>query len=137
MRISCSIRRRVIVSSDTSSKGRSRWITRIAVVLLVALGGLFWTITTHRASLEIENRSEQSIAELHVTLAGQTSDYANVPVGSVVRTDSPVRGEVTVRVQGKLANANGTRIFFQGRMSDSLHLVLLPGGALEPRRKGS
>jgi hypothetical protein len=135
MRISCSIRRRVIVSSDRSPRRRPRWLVRLAVVLLVALAALFWTIVMQRASLEIENRSEQSIAELHVTIAGQTSDYQNVPAGASVSVPSPVRGEAAVRVTGKLAN--DTRIFFQGRMSDSLHFILLPGGQLEPRRKGT
>jgi hypothetical protein len=117
------------------NNGRSRWLIRLGIVLLLALAALLWAIATRRPSLEIENRSEQSIAVLRVTIAGQTRTFENVSSGAQVAMPCPSRGEEVFRIEGKLAD--GTRIRANGRIADDLHPLLLPGGELQPRRKGS
>jgi hypothetical protein len=119
----------------TVNSARSRWWIRLGIVLLLALGALFWVVASRRPNLEIENRSEQTIAVLNITIGEQTRAFPNVPSGRQVEMPSPSRGEEAFRVDGKLAD--GTRIRANGRIADTLHLILLPGGQLEPRRKGS
>ena len=115
--------------------GRSRWLIRLGIVLLLALAALLWVIATRRPSLEIENRSEQSIPVLQITIGGQTRTFHNLSSGAQVAMPCPRRGEEVFSVEGKLAD--GTRIRANGRIGDDLHLILLPDGQLQPRRKGS
>lgn len=115
--------------------GRQRGLLRLAVVLLVGLAALFWAIGQRSRTLTIENRSEQSIPELNVTIAGQTQTFHNVKAGEEVAAPCPPRGDDRFSVDGRLAD--GTRLRANGRIGDSLHFLLLPGGQLQPRRKGS
>ena len=115
--------------------GRSRWLIRLGIVLLLALGALLWVFVVRRPTLEIENRSEQSVATLTITIGGQIHTFENVPAGGRMAVSSPNRSEERFTIQGRLADK--TRIFATGRIGDDMQFLLLPGGQLEPRRKRS
>lgn len=114
--------------------GRQRWLLRLAVVILIGLLALFWAVGQRTRSLTIENRSEQSIPELNISLAGQTQTFQDVKAGAEVTVPCSARGADRFTVEGRLAD--GTRLRANGRIGDSLHFFLLPGGQLQPRRKG-
>jgi hypothetical protein len=114
---------------------RNRWLLRLTVVFVVALLALFWAVGEHTRTLTIENRTEQSIAELNVSIGGQTQTFQNVKAGEQMTAQCPARGDDRFTVEGRLAD--GTRIRANGRIGDNLDFVLLPGGQLQPRRKGS
>jgi hypothetical protein len=114
---------------------RSRWLLRLAIVPVIALLALFWAVRQQTHSLTIENRSEQSIDELNVSIGGQTQKFQNVKAGDRVTAQCPARGEDRFTVEGKLAN--DTRIRLSGLIRDSLDFVLLPNGTLEEHRKDS
>ena len=113
---------------------RSRWLLRLAVVLIVGLLALFWAVGQPR-TMTVENRSEQSIPELKISIGDQTRTFQNVKAGDRVTVPCSARGGEQVTVKGRLAN--GTIIRYNGRIGDNLDYVLLPGGLLEPRRKDS
>jgi hypothetical protein len=108
-----------------------RWIIRIAVVLIVGLAGLYWSVREQGRTLTIENRSEQSIAELKITISGQSTTFQDVKAGAQVFAPCPASGDGLFSVEGKLAD--GTRVRANGRIADSLYLFLLPGGQLQQR----
>ncbi len=110
-----------------------RWLIRLAVLLLVGLGALFWSVGKLGRDLTIENRSEQEIAELKITIAGQVTTFANVKPGGEVSVPSPQSGEGQFILQGKFADGNLFRV--RGQIRDNLHFLLLPGGQLQPRPK--
>ena len=112
---------------------RSRWLLRLAVVLIVGLLALFWAIGEHTRTLTIENRSEQSIPEMKLSIAGQVRTFQNVKAGEQVTMPCPARGDDRFTVEGRLAD--DTRIRANGRIGDSLDFLLLPGGLLQPRPK--
>ncbi len=115
--------------------GRQRWLLRLAVVLLVGLVALFWAVGQRSRILTIENRSQQSIPELNITIAGQTKKFQNVKAGAEVSAPCPSGAEDRFTVDGRLAD--GTLLRSNGRIGDSLHFLLLPNGDLQPRPKGS
>lgn len=115
---------------------RSRWLLRLAVVPVLALLGLFWAVSHQTPSLTIENRSNQSIAELNVSIGGQTQKFQNVEANKKVTAQCPARGEKLFTVDGQLADK--VRIFrVNGRIDNDLYFILLPDGRLEERRKDS
>lgn len=114
---------------------RSRWLLRLAIVLVLGLLALFWAVGEHTRTLTIENRSEQAIAELKITLGGQTRAFQNVKANDRVTVPCQARGDDRFTVEGQLVN--DTRIRANGRIGDSLDFVLLPGGQLVPRKKAS
>lgn len=114
--------------------GRSRWLLRLAVVLVVGLLALFWAVGQRTRTLTIENRSEQS-AELTITIGGQTRTFQNVKAGEQVNVPCQARDGDPFTVEGRLAG--DTRIHFFGRIGENLDFVLPPGGQLQPRRKAS
>ncbi len=91
--------------------GRQRWLLRLAVVLLVGLVALFWAVGQRSRTLTIENRSQQSIPELNITIAGQTKKFRNVKAGDEVSASCPSGGGDRFRVDGRLAD--GTRLWSQ------------------------
>ncbi|MGH7172333.1 MAG: hypothetical protein ACRELG_18810 [Gemmataceae bacterium] len=115
--------------------GRSRWLLRLGVVLIVGLLALFWAVGQHTRTLTIENRSEQSIPELKISLGDQVRTFHNVKAGEQVTAPCPARAADRFTVKGRLANGN--LILANGRIGDSLDFVLLPGGLLQERRKAS
>lgn len=113
---------------------RKRWLIRLAILLIVGLIALFWSVGQRSRNLTIENRSEQSIAELKITIAGQTKTFQNVKAGAEVSAPCPAQGDALFTVEGKLADGSLVRV--NGRIGDSLYFFLLPGGLLQPRGKG-
>lgn len=114
--------------------GRSRWLLRLAVVLVVGLLALFWAVGQRSRTLMIENLSEQS-AELKISVASQPPTYQNLKAGEQLNVPCQARDGDRLTVEGHLSS--DTRIHFYGRIGDNLDFVLLPGGQLQPRRKTS
>ncbi len=114
--------------------GRKRWLFRLAILLLVGLGGLFWSIGKLGRDLTIENRSEQTITEMKITIGGQTRTFTDVAPGGEASAPCPTMdSELPFTVEGKLADGNVFRL--RGQIRASLHYLLLPGGQLQPRPK--
>lgn len=114
--------------------GRKRWLVRLAILLLVGLGGLLWSIGKLGRDLTIENRSAQTITELKITIGGQSRTFTDVKPGGEASASSPANdGELPFTVEGKLADGNVFRL--KGQFRDSLHYLLLPGGQLQLRPK--
>ncbi len=111
-----------------------RWLIRLAVVLIVGLAGLLWSVRQQDRTLTIENRSEQSIAELNITIASQTKTFQNVKAGDQVSAPCPARGDDRFTIEGRLSD--GTRVRANGRINESLYFFLLPDGQLQRRGKG-
>jgi hypothetical protein len=113
----------------------SRWLLRLVVVLIVGLVGVFWAVTQRTHSLKIENRSEQPIAEVNVSIGGQTQTFHNVKVGEQLTAEGPARGDELFTIDGQLADT--TRIHASGRITEDLDFVLLPDRQLQQRPKKS
>src|SRR5262249_50688687 len=116
---------------DRSNK--KRWILRLTVVLIVGLVALVWSLREHGRTITILNRSEQAIAELSITIAGQTQTFQNVKLGDEITDPCPARGDDRYTIEGRLANGN--RVRSSGRIDDNLDFILIPGGQLERRSK--
>jgi hypothetical protein len=110
-----------------------RWLVRLAVVLIVGLVALFWTVREQDRTLTIENRSQQSIVELKITISGQSTTFQDVKSGAKVLVPCPASGDGMFTVEGKLAD--GTRPRATGRIDDNMYFFLLPGGQLQQRGK--
>ena len=111
-----------------------RWLIRLSVLFLVGLAALFWSVSGRGRNLTIENRSQQSIDELKITIAGQTKTFQNVKSGAEVTAPCPASGrELPYTVEGKLSD--GKILRSNGQIRDSLHFLLLPDGQLQPRPK--
>ena len=115
--------------------GRSRWLFRLAIVLIVGLLGLFWAVSHRTYSLTIENHSGQPIAEVSVSIGGQKQTFHDVKAKAKVTAECPARGDDQFIVEGQLADK--TRIRANGPVGENLDFILLPGGDLQPRRKDS
>lgn len=114
---------------------RSRWWFRLAIVLLVGLLALFWAVSQNTRTLKIENRSEQSIPELKITVGGQSQTFKNVARGGQVTVPCPAGGDDHFTVDGRLAD--DSRIRANGPIREGLDFLLLPDGSLLPRPKSS
>ena len=113
--------------------GRSRWLLRLGVVLIVGLIALFWAVSHRDRTLTIENHASQPIASLSVTIAGQTSHYHNVEPGKNVEVNGNDSPDNLFTVEGELAS--GAKIRFRGKLTESVEFVLLPNGELQPKPK--
>src|SRR4051794_19955656 len=96
----------------------SRWVLRLGVVLIVGLAGLFWAVSHRSHSLTIENQSQQSIAEVTVTIGGQTQSFHDLKAGERLTAEGPGSGDDQFAVKGELAD--GKLIRANGRVSDHL-----------------
>ncbi len=115
-------------------QGRKRWLIRLAVVLVVGLAGLWWTVAERTRNLVVENHSGQKVAFLEVTLAGQTHTFRDVATGAQRTAPCEAKDGDRFRVEGKLADE--TRIRANGMIGESLHFLVLPGGEVKFRSKG-
>lgn len=112
---------------------RKRWLIRLAILLIVGLIALFWSVGQLGRNLTIENRSEQAIEELKITLGDQTQTFHNIKPGQEVSVPLPSSGAFAVDV--RLPGDKLLRL--RGSIRDNLHYELLPGGQLQQqRRKG-
>jgi hypothetical protein len=116
-------------------RSRYRWVLRLAIVLVLGLIALLWTLSQRGRTLSIENHAEQPITTLQITLGGDTFTFKDVASRAEVTATSKGHGEVSWSVEGKLAN--GSLIRGNGKIKDSLQLLLLPDGNLQekPKRK--
>ena len=116
-------------------QGRKRWLIRLAVVIVVGVAGLWWTMNERTETLTIENHSGQTADLLEVTIAGQTCSFRKVAAHATVNAPCKVKEGDPFLVNGRLAD--GTHIRVSGRIGDSLHFQLLPGGEVKfrPRSK--
>jgi hypothetical protein len=117
------------------NRGPYRWPIRIVAVLLVGLGLYAW-FTRDRAAngLTIENRSQQPISVLRVTVAGQRNVYQNVPSGGSVTAPAGGEGGDRFALDGQLAD--GTMLRGAGGLPPGRALVVLPGGQVVTRPAG-
>ena len=107
---------------------RSRWLFRLAVVLVGGLALLAWASRERALNpLTVENRSGQPIPLLKITVGGETSTFKDVPPGAKVTTPFQIKGAEPFGVEGRLAD--GTLIRGHGKSGEQVGLlVILPGG---------
>jgi hypothetical protein len=111
-------------------QSRYRWVLRLAVVAVAGLAMLLWSLTRQSDNtLAVENRSNQRIAILQVTLAAKPTAFRDIAPGATARVRL-VAGD-SVAVDGKLAD--GTLIRWHGTPPEGATLVVLPGGQIEVR----
>jgi hypothetical protein len=112
---------------------RKRTLLRLGVVLAAGLAVLAWTLANRSRSVIIENHSGQTVKILNVTLGGETQTFHDVPEGKPMSETFQAGGGDLLTVEGRLAD--DTRIRFRGKPGDTLHFLILPGGAMMPRPK--
>ncbi len=117
--------------------GRSRWLLRSALLLVLAVAVLLWWLTREQGQnnvLMVENRSGETVTELRVTVGNDTNrlhDLANnANANAVLRTGT----DEPFSVKGELRD--GTMIRGQGRLPEGAILVILPGGQIQIRQPG-
>ncbi len=110
-----------------------RWLLRLAIPVVAALGILVWAMGRTGNVVTIENVSGQSIPLLQITRGGETKSFKDVPPGKSVAAMTTVSGAFSV--DGKLADGTLLRSRF-GEAEARVDLVLLPGGQLTYRKRG-
>lgn len=108
-----------------------RWLLRIAIPVVAALGLFVWAMERSRNIVTLENRSGQSISLLQITRGGETSTFKDVPTGAEITAKTREGGPFSV--EGKLADGTLIRSRF-GEVEARAELVLLPGGQLMFRK---
>ena len=117
------------------NRGPYRWPIRLAAVLLLGLVLYAWfTGEWSHKGLTVENRSDQPISLLRVTVAGQRTIYTDVPAGGSRTAPAGGEGGDRFAVDGHLAD--GTMIRGEGSMPPGRALVVLPGGQILARPAG-
>lgn len=122
-------------------RGRYRWPLRLAVLVIAGLALLGWAYAERsRNVLTVENRSGQTISLLHITAAGQTSEFRDVASGAEVTASFRIKGDDHFAVEGRLADGTLIRGQFRsvtsGMSGERAHLVVLPGGQIVFRPGG-
>jgi hypothetical protein len=115
------------------NRGRSRWLIRIAILVVAGIAFAVWAVQRESPGLTVENRSGQAIAVLHVKVGGETSTFQDVPAGRELKVPLANGGDTPFEVDGQLAD--GTRL--RGRFGAGAApgkpratLVILPGGQI-------
>ena len=116
------------------NRGRSRWLFRLGVPLLLGAGALVW-FAAHgsEVALTVENRSGEVLTSLEIKSEGKATTLRDVAPG----TEQTVllAGGDHFEVEGKLAD--GTRIRGRfGQVGGRARLILLPGGQMQFRPGG-
>jgi hypothetical protein len=114
---------------------RSRWLFRIAILLVLGLAVLLWySRQQEQNGLIVENRSGQPVAVLKVTVGGDTNTLRDLANGAdapaALRTSSDERFSVS----GELKD--GTVISGRGTLPERATLTILPGGQIQVRQSG-
>jgi hypothetical protein len=120
-------------SKGRLNPGRRRWLIRLAILLVAALGGLLWAIRGQSQNvLVIENQSGQSIIELTVKVGEQEKTYRDVPNKDEVVTPFHLTGSEPFSVTGKLRDNTLIRGQFGARAAtgDRPTLLVQPGGQI-------
>ena len=117
------------------NRGRSRWLLRLGVPLVVGVGTLVWfAVRGNEVALTVENHSGQALTVLEVKAGGKTATLRDVAAGAQKSTAVPGG---PFDVEGQLAD--GTRIrghFGQlpGASGGGQRLAILPGGQIVLRQ---
>jgi hypothetical protein len=109
-----------------------RWLLRIAIPLVAALGLVVWALERSQNVVTIENQSGQPISVLKLTRGGETKSFQDVPVGAHPGAITKEGGPFTV--DGRLADGTFIRARF-GEVDARVDLVLFPGGQLQFRKR--
>jgi hypothetical protein len=120
------------------NQNRTRWLLRLAAVLVAGLAVFLWVNRERTQDLIIENRSGQKITQLKVTIAGQTHPFRNVAMGSDVSVTVSSKGDDPLVMDGELADGGMIRSRFPSirEVTDTEppKLTILPGGEVRPAR---
>ncbi len=117
------------------NRGRSRWLLRLGVPLVVGVGALVWfAVRGNEVVLAVENRSGKVLTVLEFRAGGKTTTLRDVAAGA--QASAAVPGG-PFDVEGQLADGTRIRGHF-GRLTDTpggrQRLVILPGGQIVPRQ---
>src|SRR5258708_6781396 len=114
---------------------RSRWLFRIAIVLVAGAAFLVWAVGgLSQPSVTVENQSGQVVSELHVTVAEEQGTFRNVAQGATVTVPFavPGRGPFTVKVTlGDGPSLRTSRM--EGKTLQRGRFIILPGGGINFR----
>ena len=117
------------------NRGRSRWLLRLGVPLVIGVGALVWfAVRGNEVVLTVENHSGQAATVLEIKAGGKTTTLRDVAAGA--QASAAVPGG-PFDVEGQLAD--GTRIrghFGQlgGGPGSRQRLAILPGGQIVLRQ---
>jgi hypothetical protein len=114
------------------NRGRSRWLLRLGVPLVVGVGALVWfAVRGNEVLLTVENHSGQALLSLEIKAAGRTTALNDVAAGSEAAVALPGRGHF--EVAGRLADGTLIRGSFGqlgGSSASRARLVILPEGKI-------
>ncbi len=112
------------------NRGRSRWLLRLALPLVVGVGALAWlALRGDEVLLTVENHSGQLLQSLEIKAGRQTIALTDVATGTEKAVALPGRGRF--EVAGRLADGTLIRGSFGPFDSSSARrarLVILPEG---------
>lgn len=112
---------------------RSRWLLRLALLPLIGIVYVLWAShEQEKYVLTVENRSDQPIAVLKVTIAGKTNTFQNVPIGSEVTAQ--LQSDEPCVLEGKLADGNMIRVRLALPPGEPSSVIVLPGGRVEVQK---
>jgi hypothetical protein len=115
--------------------GRSRWLFRIAILLVLVLAFLLWFSRQQEQNvLTVENRSGQAVAWLQVTVGGTTNKLPELANGADAPAGLRAGGDERFAVTGELKD--GTRISGRGTLGERATIIILPGGQIQIRQAG-
>jgi hypothetical protein len=114
------------------NRGRSRWLLRLVLPLVVGVGALVWlALRGDEVLLTVENHSGQVLQSLEIKAGGKTTALTNVATGTEKAVALPGRGHF--EVSGRLADGTLIRGNFGQFESSSVRrarLVILPDGKI-------
>jgi hypothetical protein len=117
------------------NRGRSRWLFRLGVPLVLGVGALVWfAVQESQVVLTFENHSGEVVSVLEVTAGGKTTALRDVAAGAQASAAIPA-GHFDV--DGRLADGTRIRGHFgqlSGPAANRPRLVILPGGELRLRQ---
>jgi hypothetical protein len=115
--------------------GRSRWLFRIAILVVLGLAFLLWYSRQQgQNALIVENRSGQAVARLDVTVGGATNTLRDLANGADAPAGLRASGDERFAVKGELKD--GTRISGRGTLGERATITILPGGQIQIRQAG-
>jgi hypothetical protein len=117
--------------------GRSRWLFRIAILVVLGLALLLWFSREQGQNvLVVENRSGWPVIELQVTVGGATNTVHDLANGADVTAALRGGGDERFVVKGRLDDGKDTTISGRGRLPEGATLTILPGGQIQIRQPG-
>ena len=125
------------------NRSRFRWLLRLSVLPILAMIFLLWSMYAGgERSAVIENHSGQAIAELQLTLAGETRTFKQI--ASQGRVTFPLKGKDndTLIMKGTFANGEllraqvGFKALSKNVAGGRVLLLVLPNGGIVVRAPG-